>query len=53
MSASDGYIAVTGTVRTIDATDTWADRSTDVMIGLAWRSRGKPQRSKFFLLTPD
>lgn len=53
MSASDGYIAVTGTVRTIDATDAWTDRSTDVMIGLAWRSRGKPQRSKSFLLTPD
>lgn len=53
VSSGDGYVALTGTIRTIDATETWNDRPTDVMIGIAWRSRGKPQRSRALFLTPD
>jgi hypothetical protein len=52
-SADGGYVAVTGSLRTVDATEPWLDRPTEVMIGLAWRHRDKPQRSRFFLLTPD
>ena len=49
----DDYVAITGSLRTVDATEPWLDRPTEVMIGIAWRQRDKPQRSKAFLLTPD
>jgi hypothetical protein len=52
-AANDGYVALTGNLRTVDATSPWLDRPTELTFGIAWRHRGKPTRSKAFFLTPD
>jgi hypothetical protein len=40
--ASDGYLALTGNLRVIDASEPWNDLPVQVSIGVAWRKRSKP-----------
>jgi hypothetical protein len=46
-STRDGYLALTGELRVSDATETWDDIPVSVTVGLAWRKRGPPTRTRW------